>query len=119
MSIGRNKIYKYFELAAQFAVSKCDKRSYRLGAVAIRNDGTIVGALNGPCPEPCAGAHAEWKLGRKLDHGAIVFVVRVSSNGLYAMAAPCEGCYNFLKSRRVKRVYYTSGPNDFGSINMC
>jgi deoxycytidylate deaminase len=118
MAWSRSRIYKYFELAAQFAASKCDQRSYRLGAVAIRNDGTIVGSLNGPCLEPCANVHAEWKLGRKLDRGSVVFVVRISGDGSYALAAPCNSCFNLLKSKRVKRIYYTSGPDDFGSVNL-
>jgi len=68
------KIWKYFKMAGSIATSKKDRRTYLLGAVAIRGDGCIVKSANGPSPVPAREAHAEYKLCKKLDHGATVLL---------------------------------------------
>ena len=115
MSIMNNKIWTYFELAGKMAVSKQDQRTYLLGAIGIRGDNAIVSSMNAPTPFPTREAHAEYKLVRKLDHGATVYVARIrTGDGAFANAKPCKDCMKVLKSRRVKRVYYTIGQNEFG-----
>jgi hypothetical protein len=109
------KIWNYFEMAGKMATSKEDRRTYLLGAIGIRGDGTIVRSLNGPSRVPAREAHAEYKLCRKLDHGATVFVARIRvGDGTFGNARPCQKCRKMLQSRKVKKVYYTIAHNEFG-----
>lgn len=111
----QRKIWNYFEIAGQLAVSKQDKRTYLLGVIGIRNDGVMVRSMNGPTPTPNREIHAEYKICKKLDHGAVIYVARVrTGDGKFGNAKPCHSCRKVLRSRRVKKVYYTKGPNSFG-----
>lgn len=69
-----------------------DVRAHAIGAVAVRRDGAIVSARNGPSqtPEPCV--HAEYRVLRKAGWGAEVFVARMRKDGSLGMAKPCEYC---------------------------
>jgi hypothetical protein len=78
-----------------------DPRAYWVGAAARRGDGALVSARNGPSLAPCAAAHAERRLSRKLDRGAIVVVVRVRRDGTLAEATPCVACRMALRARGV------------------
>ena len=109
---------KYLYLAAKTAISKRDERSFLIGAIAIRNDNVIVRSSNGPSKEPCANAHAEARLSKKIDNNSIIYVARVLKNGNWALAKPCPGCINFLKRRKVKRIYFTTGPNSWDTITL-
>jgi len=111
----RNSLRYYFDLAIKIANAKDDRRSFKIGACAIRNDGVIVGASNGPTPYQSPMAHGEHKISRKLDYGATVYVVRVlRKDGTLAMARPCSDCAHTLRSKRVKRVYYSINPEQYG-----
>lgn len=111
----QRKIWSYFEIAGQLAISKDDKRTYLLGAVGVRKDGCMVVAMNGPTPTPNREIHAEYKLCRKLDHGATVYVARIrTGDGKFGNAKPCHACRKVLRSRRVNKVYYTKGLGKFG-----
>ena len=112
----RNKIWKYFKLAAQAAIKKDDNRHYRLGASACRKVGTTVTSCNGPSPVPNREMHAEWRISKMLDYGATVYVVRVLANGDYGMAMPCQSCIKAMKSKRVKKVYFTADKDTFGIL---
>jgi cytidine deaminase len=115
----RNKIFNYFEIAARAAVKNKDRRDYLLGAAAIRGDGTMVTAFNVPTITPTRHAHAEKRLASKLDYGATVYIVRVKvGNGTFGNARPCNSCLKALKSKKVKKIYYTDGPNEYGVINL-
>ncbi len=98
----------YFDIALQAAASKDDNRNFRIGAVAIRSDGVVVKSSNGPTPEPCRHSHAEAKLCRKIDYGAIVYVIRLRRDGTIGMSKPCPDCEKILRTRKVKKVYYTT-----------
>lgn len=113
----RNDIIRKLEEAAKIAL-KGQKRSYRLGSIGIRNDGTMVSSFNSPTriPNPCA--HSEFRLAKKLDQGAVVYVARILKSGELAMARPCRNCMRALMSRRVKRIYYSISPNEFGCIQI-
>lgn len=110
------KILSFFEVAARTATSKVDKRSFLLGAIGIRNDGVMVRSLNSPTENKNRKAHAECKLCRKLDYGAeAVYVVRVRMDNFeFGMARPCMDCRKILKTKRVKRVFYTINQNSYG-----
>ena len=111
------KIWDYFEMAGKIAVSKEDRRSYLLGAIAIRGDGAIVAALNGPSQFPAREAHAEFRLARKLDVGAVVYIARVKvGDGTFGNAKPCSSCRKILKAKGVNKVFYTLGPKEFGVL---
>lgn len=114
-----NKIWHYFEIAAEQAFSKKDRRSFYLGAVGIRSDGAIVSACNGPTSEPERKAHAEYRLAKKLDPGSIVFVCRLlRKDRSFAIAKPCHSCTKMLVSRGVSKVYYTIAPGEYGVLNL-
>lgn len=118
--------WKYFRLAADVAKLKDDRRTHKLGAIGLRSDGALVCAANGPVrPETRNGstkaaipsAHAEARVCRKLDYYATVFVVRMQPSG-YGLARPCPHCERRLRKRRVKRVYYTISPSEYGVMEL-
>ncbi len=114
-----HKVFTYFEIAARLTMSKKDRRQFLLGAVGIRHDGTMVSAINAPTEVPQARAHAETRLCRKLDVGSVVFVARcMKGTGQFALAKPCPSCLLAMRSRRVKRVYYTTGPDSYEVLNL-
>lgn len=114
----RKKIWSYLEIAGRAArKNNTDKRAYWLGAAAERTDGAIVTACNIPVTSKMPSAHAEWRLSKKLDHGATVYVARVRMlDGKFANAKPCHSCRNALRARRVKKVYYTIAHNEYGIL---
>lgn len=102
-------------MIAKLASSKEDERSFLLGAVGIRKDGVMVQATNGPSRLPCRQAHAEARLCRKLTPGSIVYVVRVRlADGKFGMARPCHSCQKILKSKGIKKVYYSINSFEYG-----
>lgn len=111
----QRKIWNYFQMAGRMALSKQDRRTYLLGAIGVRNDGCMVSSMNGPSPVPTREVHAEYKLCRKLDHDAVVYIARVRvGDGAFVNAKPCASCRKMLRSRRVKKVYYTISNTEYG-----
>ena len=108
---------RYFRRAKRVAAKGKDRRRYRLGAVGIRRDGTIVTAKNIPNRIPEPQAHAEARLTRKLDKNSIVYVVRIDCDNNLTMARPCQSCRGIMKARGVKRCYYSINENEYGVIN--
>lgn len=97
-----------------------DQRDFWLGAVGLRGDGATVTACNGPAMDRSRESHAEYRLAKRLDYGATVFVARIKSgDGSFAMARPCLSCENALRARNVKRVYYTISGEEYGIIDFC
>jgi cytidine deaminase len=114
----RKDIMNFFKIAATIAVKRKDKRSFYLGAIGVRKDGTVVYGVNSRTKEPERKMHAEYKAAKKMDQGGIVYVARVlQSDGKFALAKPCVSCAKFMKSRRVKRCYYTISDFEFGMID--
>ncbi len=108
---------------------KNDRREFWLGCVGIRKDGAIVSSKNGPVnlslPEDKTvktrknvfypNSHAEGRVLRKLGYGGILYVTRISRlNGGYVLAKPCNMCSVLIKSKRVKKVYYTINNTQYG-----
>jgi len=121
------KVTEYFEKAREAALAKRnDFRNFYVGAVGIRSDGAVVSATNGPAvlneKEKSKGrkhsfpqAHAEYRLCRKLDVGAIVFVYRVKRGSKkVGKARPCEDCQRVLRAVGVSKVYYTINEFEYG-----
>jgi cytidine deaminase len=99
-----------------------DPRNFWLGAIGIRRDGVLVSAKNGAVFSTTVdnyqlmpGSHAEGRLLRKLGHGGVVYVSRVSKkDNTLAMARPCGMCQVRLRSYRVEKVYYTIDQYHYG-----
>lgn len=112
-----NKIQKYLNLAKKLAVkgeSKDASRQYRFGVVGIRSDGATVTSNNVPNRKPDVCAHAEYRITRKLDMGATVFVVRITRDGTMRHARPCPGCQRAMQLRRVKKCIYSINEHEYG-----
>lgn len=110
---------RFFRLAGNAACLKSDPRNYFLGAVGIRNDGVIVISRNIISDSETSYCHAETKLVKKLDKGAIVYVARVLKlNGSFANARPCVDCIRAMKRKNVKRVYYTISDDKYGVLDL-
>jgi tRNA(Arg) A34 adenosine deaminase TadA len=113
------KIFNFFEIAGRIASKKDDRRSFLLGSVGIRSDGKMVSAINSPTELPNRMAHSEFRLSKKLDYGATVYVVRVKlCDGKFGLAKPCESCFRALKSKKVNKIYYTISHNEYGVIDL-
>jgi len=119
------KVVECFKKARELALSKKDKRSFYLGAIGIRSDGAVVSSTNGPAvmnddkgrKKSFPKAHAEYRLARKLDVGAVVFVCRVKRGSKkIGLARPCEDCQRVLKAVGIKKVYYTINNNEYGVL---
>lgn len=111
-------IKRMLKLAARVSRLKRDERRYYLGAVAERSDGIIVCAQNGSPPEPCAEHHCEFRLTRKLNKWSTVYLARTIANGVWANSRPCRTCQIAMKSIKVKEVYYTVGPDQYGCLKL-
>lgn len=113
--------------AAEFASRRPpgDKRRYQIAAVGITPEGRVYHARNLAYhfseydqvifrPEP--SAHAEFKLARALPRGSTVYVARVLRSGDFAIAKPCPMCMIALKSRQVRKVYYSIDNDSYGVL---
>ena len=103
-------------LAAGVGIRRNDMRAFRLGAVGLRADGTLVASANGPATEPAPAAHAEARLARKLGRGGEAWVARVRRDGSLAMARPCSSCLRRLRASGVTRICYSIGAREYGVI---
>lgn len=114
-----SKHIRYLNHAGKVGKLKDDQRTFYLGAVGIRDDGVMVSAYNAPSKEPCARAHAEARLVRKLSKYSIVYVTRIArGSNDWALAKPCNSCMMALRRAKVKKIYYTIGPGEYGVINL-
>jgi len=94
-----------------------DPRGFLIGAVGVRADGVLVSSKNVAATDLAPNHHAEARLARKLTPNSTVWVARVlRASTDWAMARPCQGCQNRMKSVGVQRVVYTIGPNEWGVL---
>lgn len=110
-------ISRMLSQAAVVSRLKKDDRRFYIGAIGIRSDGTKVRACNGNPKEPTRQHHCEFRLSRKLDKGAVVFVSRTLGDGSLGCAKPCNDCEKVLRTVGVRKVYY-SVPNGFGCLEL-
>jgi tRNA(Arg) A34 adenosine deaminase TadA len=111
------KVFEMFEIAAKRAAKNRDRRTFYVGAIGIRNDGTMVMAWNGSSKDPNRVAHAEYRLASKLDQGAVVYVARICvGKWTFGLAKPCRACQKILKSKKVRKIFYSIGPDEYGVI---
>jgi tRNA(Arg) A34 adenosine deaminase TadA len=97
---------------------KRDDRRFYIGAVGIRSDGTKVRACNGNPKEPTRQHHCEFRLSRKLDREATVYVARTCADGSLGLARPCPDCTKALRYSGVRKVYYTITDGEYGVLSL-
>ncbi len=107
---------RFFRRAKKAAARGKDCRSYRLGAVGVRRDGTIVTSKNIPNRYPEHQAHAEARLTKKLDRGSVVYVVRIDRKNNLTTARPCKACQRLMRGRGVFRCYYSISEHEYGVL---
>lgn len=124
------RMLKLIRLAGKVALApniEADPRLFWMGAVGVRGDGVIVSARNGSVKTvetigsnwSFPKAHAESRCIRKMDYGGTVYVARVSrATRQLVMARPCYDCIIALRSRQVKRVYYSVSESEYGVIDL-
>ncbi len=112
-------VRRYLELAAQVSLLKKDGRSFRHGAVGIRRDGVLVAACNGNPIIPTPAHHCEFRITRKLGKYGTIFLARVLKDGTWADSTPCVHCQTRLQAKKVKRIYFTIGPNNYACWDLC
>lgn len=120
---------KFILEAAKFSYingGREDRRNFQLGAIGFRADGAKVAARNGSVRigEIYSGgwsyahAHAERKLCKKMDHGGIVYVARVSKqDGTLKNSRPCYDCMLALRAKKVLKCYYSINEFQYGMID--
>lgn len=67
-----------------------------------------------------AGRHAEMESVRRLKipcNNLTMCVVRIDRNGQIAMSQPCRNCRDRLDALNLKKIYYSVGENEFGTIS--
>jgi hypothetical protein len=110
-------MHKYLKIASHLSVRGSLVRRYRIGAVGVRRDGTLVYSWNSAVETPTPEGHAEAKLCRKLDWGSTVYVARTrKEDGRLAMAKPCKDCERLMRRRGIRRVEYSINDNEFGVL---
>ena len=113
------------DLACKMALpnQEYDPRNFWLGAVGVREDGTIVSGRNGAVEHSTSvesyqltpSSHAEGRVLRKLGKNGVIYVARIlRKDRSIAMAMPCSMCSIRIKGFGVKKVYYTINPNQYG-----
>lgn len=96
-----------------------DNRSFCLGAVGLRKDGVLVTAKNIAAANIVPTHHAEARVVRKLTPDSVVWVARVlRSTGDWTMSRPCTSCQVRMRTAGVKKVVYTIGPDEWGTIQL-
>lgn len=109
-------VARVLNFACIVATAKKDDRVYKHGAVGIRKDGAMVTARNGNPKEPDPYHHCERRLVRKLDKGSRVYLARSLADGTWANSKPCYSCEVALVSAGVRKIFYTIGPQEYGTI---
>lgn len=117
-------------LAAKIALPKDpnDARNFWLGCVGLRDDGALVSAQNGSSQfshsvkqyQLQPNCHAEGRVLRKLGKYGTMFVSRVAKkDGALAMAQPCIMCQVRISAMKIRKVYFTINPTQYGiwSVN--
>lgn len=105
------------ELAVEIANTGNLQRHYMMACVAVRRDGVIVKSTNSMVHRPATAAHAEIRTAKKAGAGAYYYVARVKRDGTWGMARPCVTCFRVLHMKRAVKIFYTIGPDEWGSIN--
>lgn len=84
----------------------------RLGAVLVINN-KIISARSNLAAPGSTGICAEQNVLRQLPREAyrgngILYVARITRDGVLALACPCERCQAFIRNRKILKVFYTT-----------
>ena len=112
-------------LAAKIAEPQSnDLRRFWVGAIGKRKDGKAVFSKNGAVHTTAYDmkryqyipiSHAECRVIRKMDCGGVLYVARVArEDRSLKMSRPCSMCQNKIKSRGIKKVFYTINNTQYG-----
>lgn len=108
---------KLLHEAARLAFSGDKRKHHLLACIARRKDGATVSSRNGMTQVPRPSVHAEARALKKAGHGAILYVAKVQKRtGEWGLAKPCDNCMKLIRNKKVKKVYYTIAPNEYGVI---
>lgn len=111
--------HKELLIAASVAcIDDQDGRCARVGCVIKRKDGALVMSRNLISWNKEPSRHAEARAVRKADVGSIAYVARIKRDGTLANAKPCSRCEAIMRSRGVKRAYYTLSHDEWGCIEL-
>lgn len=105
---------KYLKLASEIAKRDKRNKNYKLGAVAVRSDGSICYVHNLKVRTPTRTAHAECRALNKSGKCNTLYIVRVLSDGSWANARPCSSCRETIKQYKVKKVVYSISNSEYG-----
>jgi hypothetical protein len=114
----RRTVFNYFQILAKKILDCDDNRTFFIASCALRTDGKMVFSQNSLNKQPNPVGHSEHKLCKKLTRGAVVYVVRISRNGSFALSKPCQSCENILRLRGVKKVIYSISNNSYGILDL-
>lgn len=119
MSFDKKMLTAAAEAAGRNSSRGRDPRGFLIGAVGVRADGVIVASKNVAATDLAPNHHAEARLSRKLTPNSTVWVARIlRASDDWAMARPCQGCQNRMRSVGVRRVVYTIGPDEWGVLDL-
>lgn len=103
----------------KYILRNCDIKIHRMGAVAFTRNGRIismacnrkgdgyVSEFSFHCEEMVLEKSAYFRKTRKNEE-VYILVVRIRGGSDWALAKPCEGCYQLCKDAGVKGIYYTT-----------
>ena len=112
-------VFRAYEGLLVERMLRADSPRYAHLAVGFRTNGATVLAYNNT-DKYCRmwTAHAEARLSRKLDVHSEVYVMRMSKLHKWQLSLPCESCVRCMMRKGVKRVYFTTGQDSFGTIEL-
>lgn len=121
------KTPKHLKTAIKVAEANDQYPKWRLGGVMMKGGSLQAIGMNKLHTSPqiasdehldALSTHAEEDTLKRCGNpkGTVLYLARVGRNGKPAMARPCKDCEAMLRNSRVKKVIYTIGPHEFGTL---
>lgn len=121
------KVPKQLKTAVKIAEANDQYEKWRFGSLIVKGGAVRSVGISKLHTHPSIASdehlgdistHAEEDALRRCGSpkGATMYLARVGRNGLPAMAKPCKVCEDLLVDARIKRVIYTIGPKEFGTL---
>lgn len=103
-------------MATGIALWRAETRdvNFKHGAAALRKDGKFVVSYNEKAQSPTWKVHAEARICRKVDVGAVIAVVRIGEGGLWMASKPCKNCAKCKVRKGVTKVLYSISKDEYG-----
>ena len=107
----------YYEARRRALANKVSR--FKIVALAWKGKNFLGMATNIPSTNYEPQAHAEVRLGKKIDlRGTTVEVLRFASNKTMTMAKPCPNCELFLRAAGVKVVRYSNWDGEMETMTL-